>query len=50
MYDRMFLRAWRLYLTGSIAAFRTGELQLFQALFTRHDNNAIRYSRAHLYE
>lgn len=50
MYDRMFLRAWRLYLTGSIAAFRTGQLQLFQALFTRHDNNDVRYSRAHLYK
>ena len=50
MFDRTFLRAWRLYLTGSIAAFRTGELQLFQALFTRHDNNDLRYSRAHLYK
>ena len=25
---------WRLYLAGSIAAFETGTLQLFQVLFT----------------
>ncbi len=35
MYDSRFVRAWRLYLAGSIAAFRGGHLQLFQILFTR---------------
>jgi cyclopropane-fatty-acyl-phospholipid synthase len=30
-----FTRAWRLYLAGSEAAFRTGSLHLFQVLFAR---------------
>jgi len=50
MFDERFVRAWRLYLAGSIAAFRSGSLQLFQVLFTRPDNNDLPWSRAHLYE
>ena len=50
MMDKEFVRAWRLYLAGSIAAFRVGELQLFQVVFTRARNNALPWSRAHLYE
>jgi cyclopropane-fatty-acyl-phospholipid synthase len=49
MYDETFIRAWRLYLTGSIAAFRMGALQLFQVVFARDDDNDIPWSRAHLY-
>jgi len=49
MYDRAFVRAWRLYLAGSIAAFTTGSLQLFQVVFTRGANNNLPWSRAHLY-
>lgn len=49
MYDAVFLRAWRLYLAGSIAAFTTSSLQLFQVLFTRGTNNELAWSRAHLY-
>ncbi len=48
-YDRAFVRAWRLYLAGSIAGFTSGTMQLFQVLFTRGDNNDIPWSRAHLY-
>jgi len=48
-YDAAFVRAWRLYLAGSIAAFRTGYLQLFQVVFTRERNNDLPSSRAHLY-
>lgn len=33
LFDSEFLRAWRLYLAGSEAAFQTGNLQLFQVLF-----------------
>jgi len=44
-----FVRAWRLYLTGSIAAFSTGQLQLFQVAFARSGSNAIPWTRAHLY-
>lgn len=50
MFDERFVRAWRLYLAGSIAAFRSGTLQLFQVLFTRPDNNDLPWSRAHVYD
>jgi len=49
MMDTAFVRAWRLYLAGSIAAFTSGELQLFQVVFTRANNNLLPWSRAHLY-
>lgn len=48
-YDKSFVRAWRLYLAGSIAAFTTGALQLFQVVFTRERNNDIPRTREHLY-
>jgi cyclopropane-fatty-acyl-phospholipid synthase len=47
--DKSFVRAWRLYLAGSIAAFNTGNLQLFQVVFTHAENNELPWSRAHLY-
>ncbi len=50
MFDPAFVRAWRLYLAGSIAAFTSGELQLFQVVFTHAENNALPWSRAYLYE
>ena len=49
-YDRAFTRAWRLYLAGSIAAFTTGSLQLFQVVFTRERNNDVPLTREHLYK
>ena len=49
MFDEKFVRAWRLYLSGSIATFLTGRLQLFQVVFTRERNNQIPWSREHLY-
>ncbi len=50
MFDPAFVRAWRLYLTGSQAAFLCGSLQLFQLVFARHPSNAIPWTRAHLYQ
>jgi cyclopropane-fatty-acyl-phospholipid synthase len=50
MYGESFVRAWRLYLTGSIASFTTGWLQLFQVVFARPHRNDLPWSRAHLYE
>ncbi len=44
-----FARSWRLYLAGSVAAFRTGSLQLFQIVFARGVNNRIPWTRNHLY-
>lgn len=49
MYDSVFTRAWRLYLSGSIAAFTSGQMQLFQVLFARSLNNRLPWSRAHIY-
>jgi cyclopropane-fatty-acyl-phospholipid synthase len=48
LYDQPFVRAWRLYLAGSLTAFLSGWLQLFQVVFTR-TGNAIPWSRAYLY-
>ncbi len=50
MYDHNFVRAWRLYLAGSIAAFNTGSLQLFQVVFARGTDNKLPWSREHLYK
>lgn len=49
LFDDRFVRAWRLYLTGSIAAFRLGDLQLFQVVFNRGDSNNVPMTREHLY-
>ncbi|MGD8618320.1 MAG: cyclopropane-fatty-acyl-phospholipid synthase family protein [Gammaproteobacteria bacterium] len=48
-FDENFVRAWRLYLAGSMASFTTGWLQLFQVVFTRPDSNKIPWTRDHLY-
>lgn len=48
-FDSSFARAWRLYLAGSIAAFTSSSLQLFQVTFTRAQNNNIPWNRKHLY-
>ncbi|MDR9423992.1 MAG: cyclopropane-fatty-acyl-phospholipid synthase family protein [Marinobacter sp.] len=49
MYGEHFTRAWRMYLSGSIGAFRAGSLQLFQVLFSHEENNHIPESRRDLY-
>jgi len=43
------VRTWRLYLAGSLGAFATGELQLFQAVFARARDNSIPWTRDFLY-
>ncbi|MEM7250596.1 MAG: cyclopropane-fatty-acyl-phospholipid synthase family protein [Pseudomonadota bacterium] len=50
MYDDAFVRAWRLYLAGSVAAFSTGSLQLFQVVFAHLDDNTVPMTREHLYK
>jgi cyclopropane-fatty-acyl-phospholipid synthase len=49
MYDLWFQRAWRLYLAGSLAAFRAGTLQLFQISFAGAQNQSAPWTRASLY-
>jgi cyclopropane-fatty-acyl-phospholipid synthase len=48
MFDESFVRAWRLYLSGCIANFTIGALQLFQVLFSRPANNNVPLTRSHL--
>jgi cyclopropane-fatty-acyl-phospholipid synthase len=45
MFDETFVRAWRLYLAGSQAAFTAGTMQLFQVVFARGASNAIPRTR-----
>jgi cyclopropane-fatty-acyl-phospholipid synthase len=49
MYSPDFVRTWRLYLAGAIAAFRAGTLQLFQIVFARTACQELPWTRAHLY-
>ncbi|MDH3902537.1 MAG: cyclopropane-fatty-acyl-phospholipid synthase family protein, partial [Xanthomonadales bacterium] len=49
MMDEKFVRTWRLYLAGSRAAFTAGQLQLFQLLFARENDNHLPWSRNHQY-
>jgi cyclopropane-fatty-acyl-phospholipid synthase len=49
MYDSRFVRAWRLYLAGSLAAFRRGDLQLFQILFTGSQREPLFWTRDPMY-
>lgn len=48
-YGEQFARAWRLYLAGSLVAFRGGTLQLFQVTFARGSSNDLPWTRAALY-
>ena len=48
-YGMDFARMWRLYLAGSIASFRAGNLQLFQVLFAGSRCRSIPWTREHLY-
>ena len=49
MFDERLARTWRLYLAGSVAAFETGVLQLFQVIFTGRENNDVPLTREYLY-
>lgn len=50
MFDQEFARAWRLYLAGSLTAFKTGGMQLFQVAFARAGHNQIPWTRQYLYD
>jgi cyclopropane-fatty-acyl-phospholipid synthase len=50
MYDERFERMWRVYLAGSLAAFRSGSMQLFQVVFAREQSNDLTWTRAHIYK
>jgi cyclopropane-fatty-acyl-phospholipid synthase len=50
MFGPEFVRLWRLYLAGAVAAFRVGALQLFQVVFARPACQQIPWTRTHLYQ
>jgi cyclopropane-fatty-acyl-phospholipid synthase len=50
MYDKPFIRMWRMFLDGSAASFRYGDLRLYQIAFTSGINNTLPLTREHLYE
>ncbi len=49
MFDAGLVRMWRMYLNGSSAAFRWGNIRLYQILFTNGLNNDLPLTREHLY-
>ncbi len=49
LFGPEFVRAWRLYLAGSIVSFRTGQLQLFQIVFAGSACRQIPWTREYLY-
>ncbi len=50
MYDEKFYRMWRLYLASSSAAFRYGDLNLSQFVFTKGLDNSLPLTREYLYK
>jgi cyclopropane-fatty-acyl-phospholipid synthase len=49
MFDQRLVRTWRMYLRGSSAAFRWGDLRLYQILFTNGLSNSLPWTREHIY-
>jgi cyclopropane-fatty-acyl-phospholipid synthase len=49
MFDERFVRMWRLYLAASSATFDSGDLQLFQVVFARAENNSLPWTREDWY-
>ena len=49
LFDDEFVRIWTLYLSGSTAGFRSGDLQLFQIVAAPAGNNKSPWHRGHLY-
>jgi cyclopropane-fatty-acyl-phospholipid synthase len=49
MYDKEFVRKWRLYLAGASAGFESGTLQLYQVLFAPQENRDVPWTREYQY-
>jgi cyclopropane-fatty-acyl-phospholipid synthase len=50
MMDEEFVKAWSLYLYGSIAAFNSGALQLFQVVFHHAESHNVPRARHYIYD
>jgi cyclopropane-fatty-acyl-phospholipid synthase len=49
MFDARFVRMWRMYLHSACAAFKLGELNLWQIAFTRGFSGAVPLTRHYMY-
>ncbi len=49
MFDARFVRMWRMYLNGSAASFRWGDIRLYQVLFSNGLNNSLPMTRDYVY-
>ncbi|MCE5244136.1 MAG: cyclopropane-fatty-acyl-phospholipid synthase family protein [Syntrophobacteraceae bacterium] len=49
MFDDRFVRMWRLYLRGSSASFKYGELRVFQVLFSKGLSGDLPTTRDYVY-
>lgn len=49
MMDEEFVKAWGLYLNGSIAAFYSGDLQLYQVVFHHTGSRKLPRARDYIY-
>ena len=50
MFDERFVRMWRLYLNAACAAYKYGELNLWQITFTHGFSEQVPLTRRYLYE
>jgi len=49
LFGESFVRMWRMFLNGSAAGFRLGDLRLYQITFSNGLNNTLHLTRDHLY-
>ncbi|MEA2004825.1 MAG: class I SAM-dependent methyltransferase, partial [Acidobacteriota bacterium] len=49
MFDESFVRMWRMFLNGSAAGFRYGNIRVYQITFTNGLNNDLPLTRENLY-
>ncbi|MGL6071011.1 class I SAM-dependent methyltransferase, partial [Craterilacuibacter sp.] len=49
MFDERFVRMWTMYLRGSSAAFRGGDLDIHQMLVSKGNNNTLPRDWGYLY-
>lgn len=49
LFDHELYLTWRLYLAGSLAAFSSGRMQLYQVMFNRTGQNDLPWTRDYLY-
>lgn len=50
MFDKRFIRMWRLYLVSCAANFKNGGIDLHQIIFSKGINNDLPMTRSYLYE